>query len=194
MQIKRISDYYEALYELYPEVPKKDIERIMNYGWKLLYLHNIYGGDTLIQDRDIWCYIGRLTKDSVKHFHYYIKKLTVKLRVLYKRKKIPYNGYYYFALSDSQYENFLSQHNKRGRKRKTFEYGNQVLYKILDECRINEHSRKYIFKVPIITDMGFRLYKENFVSGEAELVEIREPMKFKDILVNNNEKYEYLKT
>ena len=32
MQIKRISDYYEALYELYPEVPKKDIERILNYG------------------------------------------------------------------------------------------------------------------------------------------------------------------
>lgn len=194
MQIKKVSDYYEALYELYPEVPKKDIERIMNYGWKLLYLHNIYGGDTLIQDKGIWCYIGKLTKDSVKHFHYYIKKLAIKLRVLYKRKKIPYNGYYYFALSDSQYENFLSQHNKRGRKRKTFQYGNQVLYKILDECRINEYSRKYIFKVPIITDMGFRLYKENFTSGEAELVETREPMKFKDILVNNNEKYEYLKT
>ena len=126
MQIKKISDYYKALYELYPEVPKKDIERIMTYGWKLLYLHNIYGGDTLIQDRGIWCYIGRLTKDSVKHFHYYIKKLTIKFRVLYKKKKIPYNGYYYFALSDSQYENFLSQHNKRGRKRKTFQYGNQV--------------------------------------------------------------------
>jgi hypothetical protein len=194
MQIKKISDYYKALYELYPEVPKKDIERIMTYGWKLLYLYNIYGGDTLIQDRGIWCYIGRLTKDSVKHFHYYIKKLTIKFRVLYKKKKIPYNGYYYFALSDSQYENFLSQHNKRGRKRKTFQYGNQVLYKILDECRINEYNRRYIFKVPIITDMGFRLYKENFISGEAELVETRDPMKFKDILVNNNEKYEYLKT
>ena len=194
MQIKKISDYYKALYELYPEVPKKDIERIMTYGWKLLYLHNIYGGDTLIQDRGIWCYIGRLTKDSVKHFHYYIKKLTIKFRVLYKKKKIPYNGYYYFALSDSQYENFLSQHNKRGRKRKTFQYGNQVLYKILDECRINEYSRKYIFKVPIITDVGFRLYKKNFISGEAELVEIREPMKFKDILINNNENYEYLKS
>ena len=92
-EIKRISDYYEALYELYPEVPKKDIERILNYGWKSLYLHTVYGGDTLILDKDIWCYIGRLTKDSVKHLHYYIKKLTVKLRVLYKRKKIPYTGY-----------------------------------------------------------------------------------------------------
>lgn len=120
MQIKRISDYYEALYELYPEVPKKDIERILNYGWKSLYLHNVYGGDTLILDKDIWCYIGRLTKDSVKHFHYYIKKLTVKLRVLYKRKKIPYTGYYYFALSDSQYDFFYPNTTKEVENAKHF--------------------------------------------------------------------------
>lgn len=192
MQVKKISDYYEQLYELYPGVPKKDIERILKYGWKSLYLHNAYGGDTLIRDNDIWCYIGMLRKDSLKHFSYYIKKLTIKLRVLYNRKKIEWGGYYYFALTDSQYENFLLQHNSRGRKRKTFDYGNQVLYKILDECRINEHYRKYIFKVPFISDMGFRIYKENFKSGEAELLETREPMKFKDILVNNNDKYEYL--
>lgn len=75
------------------------MKRILNFSWKSLYLHNSYGGDTFITDKDIWCYIGYLKYDSIKHFLYYIKKLTVKLRVLYKRKKIPWDGYYYFALS-----------------------------------------------------------------------------------------------
>lgn len=194
MELKRVSDYYQELYDLYPDVPKNDIKRILNYGWKSLYLHNANGGDVLIKDNDLWCYIGRLEKDSLKHFNYYVKKLIIKLRTVYTRKRIPWDGYYYFALTDPQYENFLSQHNARGRKRKKFCYGNQVLYRILEECKINEHSKKYIFRVPVISDVGYRMYKENFTSSEAELVEVREPWKFKDILVTKNENYEYLKT
>ena len=93
MQLKEIKDYYESLCEKFPDVPEKDIKRILNYGWKSLYLHNLYGGDTLITDDSLWCYIGTLRRDSVKHFEYYIKKLTVKLRVLYKRKNIQWDGF-----------------------------------------------------------------------------------------------------
>lgn len=98
---KSIKDYYDELYSLFPTVSRADINRILNFSWKSLYLHNSYGGDTLVTDRNLWCYIGNLKKDSLKHFYYYIRKLTVKLRVLYKRKKRQWDGYYYFALSDS---------------------------------------------------------------------------------------------
>lgn len=32
MKEKEISDYYEKLYEKFPNVPKADIRRIVNYG------------------------------------------------------------------------------------------------------------------------------------------------------------------
>lgn len=188
---KTMKDYYDQMYALFPDVPKEDVRRICNYGWKALYLHNSYGGDTIITDSKFWSYIGFLKKDSLKWFFYYIKKLTIKLRVLYKRKRIKWDGYYYFALTDNQYENYLSQKNKRGRPRKYYSFGNHFLYKILDECKIREFNRKYIFRIPYITDLGIKLYKKDLVSDKAELIITRDTQKFKDILINNNN-YEFI--
>lgn len=188
MELKGVKDYYEEMYQLFPDVPKRDIQRILNFGFKSLYLHNSYGGDTLIQDSNFWCYIGKLRKDSIKHFIYYKNKLATKIRILYKRKKIPWDGYYYFALTENQYQNVLNQQKGKGRKRKHFNYGNQILYKILDECKLRYSNRKYIYRVPFISELGYSFYKENYNTGDAELIETRDVQKFKDILVTN---YDY---
>ena len=187
MQIKTVNDYIESIHEKFPEVQIQDIKRICTFGFKSLYLHNSYGGDTLIKDNDLWCYIGRLTNNSVKHFNYYANKLALKIRILYKRKKIQWDGYYYFALTESQYQNYLSQKNKRGRPKKYFDFGNVMIYKILDECKVREHAHKYIFKFSIGSDFGFRYYKKNLKTDNAELIIERDPLKFEDILVSNNE-------
>jgi len=100
MEIKTINDYYEDVRKLWPRLPEKDIMRILNFGFKSLYLHNSYGGDTLIKDGDFLCYIGYLRNNSIQHFKYYVKKLVIKIRVLYKRRKFEWDGYYYFALTD----------------------------------------------------------------------------------------------
>ncbi len=191
MEIKTIKDYYEQLYERFPDVPKKDIQRILNYGWKSLYLNNSYGGDTFIQDRELWCYIGHLKKDPIQYFLYYIKKLSVKLRVLYKRNKIQWDGYYYFALTDKQYEEYISQKNRRGRPKKNFTFTKVFMYQILDECKIREFGKRYIFKIPYISKVNLRFYVPKLVTDKAELIITREPLKFKDILTYNNE-YEFL--
>ena len=188
---KTIDDYYEAIQQLFPLVPKIDIQRILKFGWRAIYLHNSYGGDTLVMDRDIWFYIGKLKRNSLEHFFYYLRKLTIKLRVLYKRKKIEWDGYYYFALSDSQYEAYKAQQNKRGRRRKEFQFGAVFLYEILDECKINEYYRKYIFRVPFITRLKQKYFIRDFTSSQAELILVREPLKFKDIIVYDNE-YEFI--
>lgn len=188
---KNISDYYDQLYTIFPSVSKVDINRILNFTWKSLYLHNSYGGDTLVSDKNIWCYIGNLKKDSLKHFYYYIRKLTVKLRVLYRRKKVQWDGYYYFALSDSQYESLMAQKNKRGRPKKYYNFGSVFLYQILDECKINEHYKKYIFRVPYPTQLKIKQYVQELITDKAELIITRAPLKFKDILITKNE-YEVL--
>ena len=188
---KTIKDYYEQIYALFPTMHKVDIQKILKFCWKSLYLHNSYGGDTLIQGDDLWCYIGRLRKDSLEHFYYYIRKLTVKLRVLYRRKQIPWNGYYYFALSNSQYERYSAQIKKKGRPRKHFQFSSVYLYQILDECKINEYYKRYIFRIPYITRLKQKQFVQQLNTDKAELIITREPLKFKDILVWENE-YEFL--
>lgn len=188
---KTIKDYYDDVYSMFPSVPKDDINRILNFSWKSLYLHNSYGGDTIIIDKGFWIYIGNLKKNPLDHFYYYIRKLTVKLRVLYRRRKIEWDGYYYFALSDSQYDKYMQQKKQRGRPRKSFNYGSVYLYQIRDECKINEHYKRYIFRIPYISQLKFKYFIRDLVSSKAELIILRDPLKFKDILIYDNE-YECL--
>lgn len=191
MEIKTIDDYVDKLHEKYPIISEKDIRRIIKFGWRSIYLANIYGGDVCLKNSKLWFYIGYLRRDPLKHYEYYVKKLALKLRVLYKRKKIQWDGYYYFALNDKQYENYLQQKKKRGRPRKYFNYGTVMLYKIRGECELKNHSCKYIFKVSYDVDIGYTMLKKDYKTDKAELIQIREPMKFKDILTSNN-KYEIL--
>jgi hypothetical protein len=64
------------------------------------------------------------------------------------------------------------------------------IYQILDECKISQYSFKYIFRMPMISTIKLKYYVRN-LKASAELIEIRPPLKFKDILINNNE-YESL--
>lgn len=191
MKIKTIKDYYEIMYSKFPDVPKEDIKRILNYGWKSLYLHNSYGGDTFIQGNGLWCYIGNLKKTALEHFHYYIKKLTIRLRVLYNKRKTKWDGFYYFALQENQYQEYLSQINKKGRPKKYFTFNKIVLYKLLDECKIKEYSGKYIFRIPYLSELSYRIFLDTLKTDKAELIITREPLKFKDILTYSN-KYDIL--
>ena len=188
---KTIQDYYEQVYKEYPNIPKSDIKRILQYGWKSLYLHNSYGGDVLLSRLGFWFYCGQLMCDSIKWFNYYKKKMIVKLRILYKRKQIEWDGYYYFALSKNQYEKYLSQKNKKGRPKKIFTFNKVFLYKIYDECNISENNKIAIFKIPMLLDMGFTNYKEQLITDKAELCLVRQPLKLNDILLSNYD-YEFI--
>ena len=191
MKLTTIKDYYQQLYDKFPGVPKQDIRRILNYGWKQLYLCNSYGGDTFIRDRELWCYIGRLTNDPLKHFEYYIHRLVTRIRVLYRRRKIKWDGYYYFALTANAYQKYLAQKNSTGRPKKHFKFTNVFMYQILEECKIAESAAKYIFRIPYISTVKYKFYIPELKTDKAELIITREPLKFKDILTSTND-YELL--
>lgn len=174
MLIKTVKDYYDQVAEAFPDLPKKDVEKIMNFGFKSLYLCNAYGGDVLLKDdskNKFLFYVGKLTYDSLKHFNYYVKKVITKIRILYNRRKIPWDGYYYFAVSDDQYENWLSQQKSRGRKRKYFKFDYPVMmYRIYDECKIANYGRRYFFKIATGTTLGFKYYKSSLTTDKAEFM------------------------
>lgn len=193
MQIKTSKDYIDDLQNLYPQIDRKDLEKIMNYQFRQLYLHNSYGGDTFIQDKEIWMYVGFLRKDSVSYFNYYAKKLSKKIRILYKRKKLKWDGYYYFTMTDNQYQEYLLQQKSKGRRRTYFNMNNIFMFKIEYECRIRQHDSKYIFKIKSPYDLGFLKYYKEVKLKNPELIEIRKPLNFKDILVTNNKFLNYEK-
>jgi len=43
-----IQDYIPKLKELYPDLKEEDIKRIIEYGWRMIYVANIAGCDTLV--------------------------------------------------------------------------------------------------------------------------------------------------
>ena len=182
---KTVQDYYEQISAEYPTIPKSDIKRILKFGFKSLYLHNNYGADVLLQRNGFWFYCGKLMNDSIEFFKYYKRKLAIKIRILYKRQKIKWDGYYYFALTQKQYDNYLSQKNSVGRPKKHFDYGTVVLYKIYDECRVVESNKVAIFRIPAIYDTYFVKLERDYNTSKAELIEVRQPLKLSDLLMSN---------
>ena len=191
MELKKVQDYYEELFKLYPDVPKRDIKRIMQFGLKSFLLHNNYGGDVLLNSPSMWLYCGKLMKDSFKYYEYYRRKMIMKIRINHKRLNIPWDGFYYFGLCKEQYEAYLAQKNKRGRPKKHFNYGNILLYKYFDECNLRNCGAVAIFKITFNTDFGLSMYKPDFKTDKAELVLERDPLTFKDILASNY-KYQFV--
>lgn len=186
MQIKTFKDYIPELQKLFPDADVKDLIRICRFGLKSLYLHNSYGCDVLIRDNEFWCYFGSLMKDSKKFFNYYAKKLSTKLFIMYRRMGYEGDGYYYFTLADHDYEQYLKQKNARGRKRRKFFFERVALYKYKDVCSIRGHACKYLFRVKMPIDVGYIYLKRNGYLEDPELIEIRDPLKFKDIIITNN--------
>lgn len=188
MKVRTVKDYYERLQEKFPDISLKDISKILNVGWRNFYMINTMGGDFYINNKitKFFAYCGKLEYDSIKHFERYKIKLSKKIRRHYEKSKAQWDGYYYFGLTDNQYETYLSQFKKRGRKPKEKVYGNIVLYKLFDECSILNSNATHIFRKYYGVNLGYELYMENYTTSDAEEIEQRRPLKFKDILVTNH--------
>ena len=76
-----VDDYLPKLQEMFPKIDKKDIKRMVEYGWRMFYFYNLRGCDTLIEStkHKYWMYCGQLCSDSLKHFDYYRQMLSRKL-------------------------------------------------------------------------------------------------------------------
>lgn len=191
---KKFTDYTDEIMKEFPYLSKHDIEIIVRYGWRQIYFLNQRGGDTILNSHKYkyWLYIGELTKNPIKHFRYYRRKMQNKLRVMYTRKKIQWDGYYYVALTNEEYEELLESFNKKGRKKKYYTFNNKKVFKILDECKLAFSGSPCIIKFKGLVDLGFSYKKEVLKCEYPEIAFTRDRnAKFEDILVSNDN-YEYL--
>jgi len=100
---KTVKDYLPEVCDRFPDIPKPDIDRIIKFGWRAIYRYSGYRADIAIKDDAVnhfSCYIGKFYYDGLKYFNYYVRKYITKTRIIYKRDKTPFDGYYYFALTE----------------------------------------------------------------------------------------------
>lgn len=186
MKITNVNDYVEKVHEKFPELSENEIRRILIYGWKMIIKYVSSKNDILIQSKEIFCFIGRIPKDSLKAFEIYYHKLANRISFMFQRTKSEWDGYYYFSRSENQYIDYLKQ---KRRKNKIFK--NVFLYKLLEELKVREPYNPYIFRLDEnITDKSHKYYPE-IKTDKAELVIQRDPLKMQDLMVSNN-KYKYI--
>lgn len=105
---------------------------------------------------------------------------------MFKRVKAEWDGYYYFTRTEKQYIEYLKQDRK---KIKTFK--NVFLYKLLDQCRVQNHNDPYIFRLKEDRTAWDRKYYPEIKTKNAELIIQRDPMNMQDLVISNN-KYKYI--
>lgn len=186
MKITNVNDYVDKVCEKFPEVPRNEIKRIMVYGWKMILLFTCRGNDVQIKDHNLFFFIGKIPNNALKVFENYKKKLAKRIEFMFRRTNAKWDGYYYFTRTENQYKEYLAQSKK---KKKIFK--NVFLFKVLEEIKIKDGGKPYIFR--LAEDKTDRLHKyyEELKTDKAELIEVRDPLKMKDILVTEN-KFKYI--
>lgn len=185
-----VNDYLESAQQKRPYLTIKEVKTILVYMWKQVYLHNSYGGDLYTFKGDNWYYFGS-PSSGLRFVEYYKFKLKVKIRVLMKRYKRPYTGYYYFWITKERYEDITKGKGKRGRPKTNINFGNIKMYKSYEECRLSTLNEIYIYKYPVIIPNGWTLYYPELKTNRAEFVEMLPKRSFQDIL-KQNYKYKYI--
>lgn len=170
MEIKKVNDYYDKVQEEFPDLDKKEIEKILKHGLRSMYLINTFGGDVLFKNKRYTMYMGALFLDMKKFWEYWRHKLSLKLRILYKRRKNIYDGYYYFGLSEEDYIKY-GLDKKKGRKSITFD--KIYVYKIMEESFLDV-DRKYFFKLVVKEEGSFKMALENFKTNQFSLIAKRD--------------------
>ena len=186
MKITTIDDYVDAVCEKYPEIPKDEIKRILVYGFKMILQYISFGNDISIMSNKFFLFIGKIPSSALAAFNTYCYKLAKRIQYMFRRTKSKWDGYYYFARTEDQYLNYLSQNKK---KYKVFQ--NVMLYKLLDECKIKEHSKQYIFRLSEDKTQWMQKFYKEIKSDKAELIIQRDPLKMKDLLTSQN-KFKYI--
>lgn len=186
MKVTNVNDYVDVVHEQFPELTKEEVKRILSYGWKMILQYKSFGNDIQVIAPNFFFFIGRIPVSKLSTFNTYCYKLAKRIRYMFKRTKSNWDGYYYFARTQNQYIDYIQQNKK---KYKVFEH--VMLYKLLDECKITEHAKPYIFRLKEDKTAWAKKYYDNIKTENAELIIVRDPLKMDNIKTSTN-KYKYI--
>ena len=165
MELARCDKYYDKVLEQFPEVSRKQLDRLVKRGLSSLYLFNLYGGDVLLTNRDYTMYFGKLFNSNTIFGKYAKIKWKIKLRIKYRQHKTKYSGYYYFGLSDEYFEKYYLNRTNR----KSINFPELFMCKILEECFL-DHGYNHFFRIKYPEDCGFVMFKKDYLAKNIEYI------------------------
>ena len=186
MKLTKIDDYVDEVWKSYPELTREEVKRILVYGWKMILQYISSGNDIQILSSKFFFFIGIIPTSALTVFNTYCYKLSKRIQYMFRRTKAKWDGHYYFARTENQYIDYLKQYR---RKYKIFK--NVKLYKLLEECKIREHSCPYIFRLSEDKENRMQKFYSEIKTQNAELIIQRDPLKMQDVLVSEN-KFKYI--
>lgn len=179
--VTEIKNYVEKIQQRYPFLTQAEISKILAYGLRQYAWVNKMHADVLIcyrHDDSMTAHCGQLGTDSLKHYYRFMTKNRMRERVLYYLRKEKWDGYYYIGLTDEEH-NAL----KKG-KVKTFK--NVYLTKLKKEL-YHIPCVKHIWKVPMIDDLGWRFFREEFKTDQAEYIGENQYEKYHKCFLKGND-------
>ena len=81
MEIVNVEKYYDKIQERFPDLSKKQIDKIVKFGLRSYYNHNLYGGDVLNKSKYFTMYTGKLFGDNMLFYQYRMIKNKIKLSI-----------------------------------------------------------------------------------------------------------------
>lgn len=141
--------YYDKMKEKFPELSDTQIDKIVTYGVRSLFMMTKYGADIKVQQGRFFAYFGQIIQNSEFYVKYRTLKLTIKTRLLYSQKKKPYNGKYYFILPEEKYKEL-----KNKKKGKSLPFDQVCICKIQKEAELGKGS--YLYEIDYPEDIGYK--------------------------------------
>lgn len=166
--VKTLEDYIPQIKKEFPYLSEKMIKKILDFGLKAYFHAKRFGCDILFKDqnnRKVTIFQGTLSLDPLKRYNVGLAKWRLKERYLYRAKKIEWDGYYYFGLTEGRYQEVKIQ--MENRRRKVYEFKNIFFYKVKAEIQ-HDHSIKHVFRIQYPIDCGFKFYNKNFRTRNFE--------------------------
>lgn len=115
MKVKKINDYVDSVHEKFPELSRDEVKKILVYGWKMILQYVRAGNDVSMITNKEFMFIGQIPQSRLAVFNNYCYKLSRRIAYMFQRTKSKWDGYYYFARTENQYLDYLTQ-NKRNIK------------------------------------------------------------------------------
>lgn len=133
---KKYEDYLEEVYKLFPDVEESSIKNVIEYGLKKVHYYIKKGNEILLRGKDSLLFIGDAERESSRQLINSTIKEHTKYRRLFLDKKQPWDGFYYFGLTEEENCKFI--------KDKLI----VNLYKLINECTIRT-GIKYVYKIKL---------------------------------------------
>lgn len=146
----QLKDYLEQIYAEFPDLPQKTIVEILEHGYRDFYTLNNRGGDIIVKNIRLFpfsAYFGKLFLNEELQTKYFMQKYKIKIRLKYQleRRTKPWDGYYYFGLTQEEYDTLIPK--KSGRFKNKINFGRRTICKAKRESCFLQKI-KYVYRIP----------------------------------------------